>query len=189
MMSSAFDVTRPPDVDIDAPIEQREPGGLGLHLIRRMADSVEYEYTKETRQSRITLRITGASAAARNQSTRALGERMLAIDFGPDGTVVARRQAGRGTVAGRPVVPRQGPGNGDARLQRARVHLQRRPRRAAEDAEAAARLGRQAAARRASSRTCATSSRTPASTSCSRSNPRRRRTVPTFRAFACNYGQ
>lgn len=65
----AFDITRPPDVDIHAPIEQREPGGLGLHLIRRMADSVEYEYTKETRQSRITLRITGASAAARNQST------------------------------------------------------------------------------------------------------------------------
>ena len=34
-----FDVTRAPDVDIDAPIEEREPGGLGLHLIRRMADS------------------------------------------------------------------------------------------------------------------------------------------------------
>jgi len=61
-----FDITRMPDVDIDAPIEEREPGGLGLHLIRRMADSVEYEYVKERRQSRITLRITGAGSAARS---------------------------------------------------------------------------------------------------------------------------
>jgi phosphoserine phosphatase len=60
-----FDITRSPDVDIHAPIEDRRPGGLGLHLIRRMADSVEYEYAKETRQSRITLRITGAGPAAR----------------------------------------------------------------------------------------------------------------------------
>ena len=61
-----FDITRMPDVDVDAPIEEREPGGLGLHLIRRMADSVEYEYVKERRQSRITLRITGAGSAARS---------------------------------------------------------------------------------------------------------------------------
>ena len=61
-----FDITRAPDVDIDAPIEEREPGGLGLHLIRRMVDSVEYEYVKERRQSRITLRITGAGSAARS---------------------------------------------------------------------------------------------------------------------------
>src|SRR6476659_3194065 len=61
-----FDITRAPDVDIDAPIEDREPGGLGLHLIRRMVDSVEYGYVKERRQSRITLRITGAGSAARS---------------------------------------------------------------------------------------------------------------------------
>jgi phosphoserine phosphatase len=53
-----FDITRSPDVDIDAPIEKREPGGLGLHLIRRMAESVRYEYDSERRQSRIKLRIT-----------------------------------------------------------------------------------------------------------------------------------
>jgi phosphoserine phosphatase RsbU/P len=61
-----FDITRLPEVDIDAPIEKREPGGLGLHLIRRMADSVEYDYTKESRQSRITLRFSGARLAARH---------------------------------------------------------------------------------------------------------------------------
>ena len=68
-----FDITRAPDVDVHAPIEQRRPGGLGVHLIRRMADAVEYEYTKETRQSRITLRFTPAGIAARRARLREEG--------------------------------------------------------------------------------------------------------------------
>jgi serine/threonine-protein kinase RsbW len=55
-----FDVTRAPEVDITMPIEKRVPGGLGLHLIRRMVDSVVYEYSKASRQSRITFRKTDA---------------------------------------------------------------------------------------------------------------------------------
>jgi anti-sigma regulatory factor (Ser/Thr protein kinase) len=55
-----FDVTKAPDVDIDKPIEERQPGGLGLHLIRRLLDSVDYEYSRATRQSRITFRKTAA---------------------------------------------------------------------------------------------------------------------------------
>jgi anti-sigma regulatory factor (Ser/Thr protein kinase) len=53
-----FDVTRAPDADIDLPIEQRKPGGLGLHLIRRMVDSMNYEYSQERRQGRTTFRKT-----------------------------------------------------------------------------------------------------------------------------------
>jgi serine/threonine-protein kinase RsbW len=53
-----FDPTRGPAVDVEAPIDAREPGGLGVHLIRRMADSVEYEYNTQSRESRITLRYT-----------------------------------------------------------------------------------------------------------------------------------
>ena len=53
-----FDVTKAPDVDIGMPIERRKPGGLGLHLIRRLVDSMDYEYAKESRQSRITFRKT-----------------------------------------------------------------------------------------------------------------------------------
>ena len=64
-----FDVTKSPDADITLPIEQRHPGGLGLHLIRRMLDSIEYEYTKESRQSRITFRKTRTGAPASRRAT------------------------------------------------------------------------------------------------------------------------
>ena len=60
-----FDVTRAPDVDVALPIERRKPGGLGLHLIRRVMDSIEYSYAQETRQSRITVRKTRAGRAGR----------------------------------------------------------------------------------------------------------------------------
>jgi anti-sigma regulatory factor (Ser/Thr protein kinase) len=39
-----FDVTVPKKVDIDAPLEQRTPGGLGVFLIQNLADALEYEY-------------------------------------------------------------------------------------------------------------------------------------------------
>lgn len=39
-----FDVTVPKKVDIDAPLEERTPGGLGVYLIQNLADSLEYEY-------------------------------------------------------------------------------------------------------------------------------------------------
>jgi sigma-B regulation protein RsbU (phosphoserine phosphatase) len=53
-----FDVTKAPDADIHLPIEERRPGGLGLHLIRRLTDAIEYEYTAESRRSRIRFRKT-----------------------------------------------------------------------------------------------------------------------------------
>jgi phosphoserine phosphatase len=55
-----FDVTKAPDADVRQPIEKRRPGGLGLHLIRRLLDSIDYEYSEERRQSRITFRKTVA---------------------------------------------------------------------------------------------------------------------------------
>jgi len=67
-----FDVTRAPDAEIDLPIEQRKPGGLGLHLIRRMVDSMNYEYSRERRQSRTTFRKT-LDGSARSGETSGTG--------------------------------------------------------------------------------------------------------------------
>jgi sigma-B regulation protein RsbU (phosphoserine phosphatase) len=53
-----FDVTRAPQIDTTLPLEKREAGGLGLHLVRKLVDSIEYEYLKESRQSRITFSMT-----------------------------------------------------------------------------------------------------------------------------------
>ena len=53
-----FDPTGAPAIDTGLPLEQREAGGMGLHLVRNVVDSIEYEYLKESRQSRITFSIT-----------------------------------------------------------------------------------------------------------------------------------
>ncbi|MGH8672972.1 MAG: ATP-binding SpoIIE family protein phosphatase [Burkholderiales bacterium] len=58
-----FEPTQAPDADVSLPIEERTPGGLGLHLIRRLVDSIEYHYSPGTRQSRITFRKTAGKAA------------------------------------------------------------------------------------------------------------------------------
>ena len=39
-----FDVTTKREVDIDAPLEERKPGGLGVHLVQNLVDTLEYEY-------------------------------------------------------------------------------------------------------------------------------------------------
>jgi anti-sigma regulatory factor (Ser/Thr protein kinase) len=39
-----FDVTVPKEVDTDAPLEERTPGGLGVYLIQNLADTLDYEY-------------------------------------------------------------------------------------------------------------------------------------------------
>jgi len=39
-----FDVTAKRDVDVDSSLEERKPGGLGIHLIQNLVDSLEYQY-------------------------------------------------------------------------------------------------------------------------------------------------
>lgn len=50
-----FDPTQADEVDIDAPVSERVPGGLGLYLVLKMVDSIHYEYSN--RQSKITFTI------------------------------------------------------------------------------------------------------------------------------------
>jgi sigma-B regulation protein RsbU (phosphoserine phosphatase) len=47
-----FDVTRERNVDTTLPLEERRIGGLGVHLIQQMVDSLQYRY--KDRQSKIT---------------------------------------------------------------------------------------------------------------------------------------
>ena len=42
--AAEFDVTRDPGVDTGASLAERKPGGLGLHLIQHMVDTLEYDY-------------------------------------------------------------------------------------------------------------------------------------------------
>ncbi|MDB5873751.1 MAG: hypothetical protein JWQ07_3193 [Ramlibacter sp.] len=53
-----FDPTLAPDADVGRPAEERTAGGLGLHLIRRMVDSIEYRYDSAQRVSRTLFRKT-----------------------------------------------------------------------------------------------------------------------------------
>jgi anti-anti-sigma factor len=78
-----FDPTQAPEVDINAPIEQRRPGGLGLHLIRKMVDSIHYDYEAANRQGSITFRKTIPD----RRGSKSGGE-MLAIENGADPGVV-----------------------------------------------------------------------------------------------------
>ena len=47
-----FDVTAKRPVNIEAPLEERPIGGLGLHLIQKMVDTLEYDYAD--RRSTVT---------------------------------------------------------------------------------------------------------------------------------------
>lgn len=49
-----FDVTAARAVDTESPLEDRKIGGLGLHLIPKMIDTIDYDYDESDRRSRIT---------------------------------------------------------------------------------------------------------------------------------------
>lgn len=41
---SEFDVTVKRGVDTESPLEERKPGGLGVHLVQNLVDTLDYEY-------------------------------------------------------------------------------------------------------------------------------------------------
>ena len=47
-----FDPRDAPPVDVEAPLDQRTPGGLGVYLVLKMVSSIRYEY--RNRNSKIT---------------------------------------------------------------------------------------------------------------------------------------
>jgi anti-sigma regulatory factor (Ser/Thr protein kinase) len=58
-----FDPTTAPDADASLPIAEREPGGLGLHLLRRLVESLSYDYDAERREGRTRFRVTGVTVS------------------------------------------------------------------------------------------------------------------------------
>jgi serine/threonine-protein kinase RsbW len=50
-----FDPTKVPSPDVGAPIGERRPGGLGLHLVQTMVDDVSYAYEPQTRRMRVSV--------------------------------------------------------------------------------------------------------------------------------------
>jgi anti-sigma regulatory factor (Ser/Thr protein kinase) len=65
----AFDVTQAPDARVDLPAAERKPGGLGIHLTRRLVDDWRYDYSKERREGRITFRKTASTQSAPARAT------------------------------------------------------------------------------------------------------------------------
>ena len=63
-----FDPTAAEPPDVDAPVERRPIGGLGLHIIKTFADRVTYEY--ENGRNRLTLEhdLNPAASKGRRQS-------------------------------------------------------------------------------------------------------------------------
>lgn len=54
-----FDPRSAPPPNVEAPLEERTPGGLGLYLVMKMADAIQYEYRNRT--SKITFVKNGNS--------------------------------------------------------------------------------------------------------------------------------
>lgn len=48
-----WDPTEVPAAPVDRSIEERKPGGLGLHLVRAIADKIEYDY--KDRRMKVTV--------------------------------------------------------------------------------------------------------------------------------------
>lgn len=46
--TAAFDGNSLGEVNTEAPLMERQPGGLGIHLVKKMADSLEYDYDDGT---------------------------------------------------------------------------------------------------------------------------------------------
>ena len=57
----AFNPLRVPAPDLDLPLAQREPGGLGVHLVRELSD--ELRYRRERGRNRLRLRMLRSPAA------------------------------------------------------------------------------------------------------------------------------
>jgi len=52
-----FDMTKTEDVNVDLPLAQRKPGGLGIHLVKNMVDRVDYDHFDNKSTITLTMRL------------------------------------------------------------------------------------------------------------------------------------
>lgn len=64
--SEPFDINEAPPAPTDAPLEERPIGGLGLHLIKHMVDSLHYDYAN--RRSTVSFTRTIGSGDVRDKA-------------------------------------------------------------------------------------------------------------------------
>ena len=57
----AFDPTQAPEARTDQAATQRQPGGLGLHLLRRSVEALRYAYVGARREGRTSFRVGTAT--------------------------------------------------------------------------------------------------------------------------------
>lgn len=57
-----FDVTSLPDPDITAVMDERKVGGLGVHLVKHLADDIHYERSGDTNILKLTFNKTSTKA-------------------------------------------------------------------------------------------------------------------------------
>jgi serine/threonine-protein kinase RsbW len=56
--SEPFDITALQEVDTTAPLHERRPGGLGIHLVRRLMDEVHYDFNNRRTTIRLVKHIS-----------------------------------------------------------------------------------------------------------------------------------
>ena len=52
-----FDIRQAPAPRLDEPVSVLQPGGLGIHLVRRLMDRIEYRYENRTSTTTLTVRL------------------------------------------------------------------------------------------------------------------------------------
>ena len=53
-----------PEPDMHLPVEERPPGGVGIHLVRKMADRVEYERCDDRNRVTVEIKVSADDRSA-----------------------------------------------------------------------------------------------------------------------------
>ncbi|HKO21406.1 MAG TPA: ATP-binding protein [Candidatus Eisenbacteria bacterium] len=56
--AKAYDITRAPEPDFTRPIAERPVGGLGIHMVRQLAETIRYEYKDRVSTTTITKKVS-----------------------------------------------------------------------------------------------------------------------------------